>query len=133
MKNQLSIEQSQKLISLGVDPKLASAICLDFNGTFAYISGEEADWVKDRINEHYYTENPIVFSLADLLSILPKEIDDNGITDTLNIWVEDNEWCAKYEPASDEFISLSDSYCESPELIDALYQLLIWHLNQQKQ
>lgn len=43
MKTKLTLKESARLIELGIDPKLASERCLDFNGTFAYISGEEAD------------------------------------------------------------------------------------------
>ncbi|MDE5998262.1 MAG: hypothetical protein K2G77_08655 [Muribaculaceae bacterium] len=116
MKTTLTIEESARLIELGVDAKLAS-------------KGNSAMQVctNGRRITRILEPRPI-FELSDLLSILPKEIEDNGITDTLNIWVADNEWCVKYEPASDEFISLADSYYESPELIDALNQLLIWCL-----
>ena len=133
MKTTLTIEESARLIELGVDAKLASTRCLDFNGTFAYISGEEADWVKDRINEHYYTENPIVFSLSDLLSILPKEIEGNVLDLLATGYNKETEslekgWSATYIDKQCIPSFGKDAIFSAPELIDSLYQLAIWCL-----
>ena len=103
MKTELTIEQSQKLIELGVDAKLASD---EYGGGDCKIIP--------------------IFTLSDLLSILPKEIEDNGLTYGLSIWVDEGEWHVKYHQTSLAYRPLSESYNESPELIDALYQLLIW-------
>ena len=79
MKTILTVEESQRLIDLGVDPKMAKSVCLDFNGTYAYISGEETKTVVDWVNMEYYTEQPVVFTITDILSILPKEIEDSNL------------------------------------------------------
>lgn len=100
MKTKLTIEESARLIELGVDAKLASfQECV--TGTW-------------------------VFTLTDILSILPKEIDDYY----LNISAYMAEWCVSYERTSccDNFeIKCSRS---APELIDALNQLAIWAIEQ---
>ena len=56
MKTTLTPEESQCLIELGVDPKMASYI----------------DVVADESGNHYVEK--LIFSLTDLLLILPKEI-----------------------------------------------------------
>ena len=130
MKTLLTPEESQRLIELGVDPKMATTTCINFNGTYAYVSGEESETVKDCVNGQYYTEECSCFSIADILSILPKEI----IADTimgedfpcaLTIrWDENRKvWHCAYE-----CLPLPLNVGESPELIDSLYSLLIWCL-----
>ncbi|MDE6534558.1 MAG: hypothetical protein K2K82_00950 [Muribaculaceae bacterium] len=101
MKTELTIEESTKLIELGVDPKMASGESL--------VGGA-------------------LFTLTDLLSILPKEIDGHHLnTDAIKegynvgyvLWDDDENW----EAVISHF--LSDGFF-APELIDALYQLLIY-------
>ena len=125
MKTILTVEESQRLIELGVDPKLAKSVCLDFNGTYAYISGEETKTVVDWVNMEYYTEQPVVFTLTDILSILPKEIKQvkkHPMTMVVYWHSINNEWNAYYD-----YSELSPIK-SSPELIDALNQLLIYVL-----
>ena len=101
MKTELTIEESAKLIELGVDPKLASKETFIFNK---------------------------IFTFTDILSILPKEI-DNGYNLNIDItgkyygaayvcWDEDENWDAVIKDICFEAIA--------SELIDALYQLLCW-------
>lgn len=106
MKTTLAIEQSQKLMALGIDPKLAS--------------------------EEYISSDDPLFTLTDLLSILPKEIKIHRDGDTLSMIYHCGQWRVGYTNCAE--------YCNhtkvAPELIDALYQLLIYvldnNLNQQK-
>ena len=115
MKTKLSIEESARLIELGVDAKLASKHTLgvqtptDFPNVYRMVDGGEP-----------------IFTLADLLSILPKDIiadeqkSDNHIyVCPLSMrWdVKNMIWEARYEYME---------YFTAPELIDALNQLLIW-------
>ena len=110
MKTTLTIEESAKLIELGVDPKLASSHTLGVQTptgiTNVYRKVEEG--------------KPI-FTLSDILSILPKEIEVDKVELSLVIEWQYNKWYACYmgrgRMAGD---------CSAPELIDALYQLLIW-------
>lgn len=116
MKTELTTEESAKLIELGIDPKLAS------KGTHG------------QSYEDYCLGNPVtpedikpIFTLTDILSILPKEI-DNGYNLNIDItgkyygaayvcWDEDENWDAVIKDICFEAIA--------PELIDALNQLLI--------
>ena len=118
MKTVLTPEESQRLIALGIDPKFAS----ESVGSMAIGNGVRG-----------ITKLPSpqpIFNIADILSILPKEI----IADTimgenfpcaLTIrWDENRKvWHCAYE-----CLPLPLNVGESPELIDALYSLLIWCL-----
>lgn len=133
MKTKLTIEESAKLIELGVDPKMAKSVCLDFNGTYAYISGEETKTVVDWVNMEYYTEQPVVFTLTDILSILPKEIEDSNL-DIISTQVDIKNhkkisgWMVTYIDSHNDLAFGYESIFQAPELIDALNPLLIWVL-----
>ena len=124
MKTTLTPEESQRLIDLGVDPKMASTTCINFNGTYAYVSGEESETVRNCVNDQYYTEECKCFSIADFLSILPKEIKIHRDGDTLSMIYHCGQWRVGYTHCAE--------YCNhtkvAPELIDALNSLLIWVL-----
>lgn len=125
MKTELTIEQSQHLIELGVDPKRVSMTTrLDFNGTYAYVSGEESEVVRNCVNGQFYVEESEMFTLSDIIAMLPKEIDvcyDGGEVDTciLGITTHNDGWEVSY-------YGVDSIFFESSELIDALYELLIW-------
>lgn len=113
MKTTLSIEESTRLIELGVDPKLASkrtpGIQIPTDDPNIYYKVKEGD---------------TVFTLSDLLSILPKEILlGNRLYCNLKIQYIYEEWAVNYSPHA-------MSIFRAPELIDSLYQLLIWCLEQ---
>lgn len=98
MKTELTIEESTKLIELGIDPKLASG------------------WE--------YEARIELFTLSDILSILPKEIDDYCLSiDATNVYysVAYAEWDEDVAVLRHLLFEVIDS-----ELIDALYQNLIW-------
>lgn len=100
MRNLLTAEESAKLIELGVSPERASERTPDYtdiNNTSRPL--ERREWLP-------------IFTLADIIDILPKEIRHNGCTYKLN---ED-----------DDLDSLKGYLCE--ELIDTLYLLLVWCL-----
>ena len=119
MKTELTIEQSQKLIELGVDAKLASKRWSNF---YHGITSEELKICP-------------LFGLSDLLSILPKEIDGNVIS-IISIGFNpkteelDKGWTVTY--VTDHFIPAfgDNPVFSAPELIDALNQLLIWTIEQ---
>ena len=107
MKTKLSIEESAHLIELGVDANLAS----------------ESEIFDEPCHMSYIK----IFTLEDLLSILPKEIDGY----MLNISTSESEWWVAYELTDncDEWYSFVRDVIGTfgaPELIDALNQLLIW-------
>lgn len=109
MKTELTIEESAHLIELGVDPKLASEI-------------KEFD---DEVSQWTHRGAPI-FTLTDILTILPKEIGD--VDNWLDITGDHVDWTVEYEyTCYDGQVDAFDNSCfYSPELIDALYQLLCW-------
>lgn len=63
----LSPEQMHKLKSLGLDCSDASMVCINFNGTYAYVGGEEAEAVMDCINGKFYVEFSPAYTLEDIL------------------------------------------------------------------
>lgn len=107
MKTTLTIEESARLIELGVDQKLA---------TRSLITNESR------------------FTLTDILSIMPKEIDNYE----LNISANKCEYFASYilwdTMDEGDYIRdiLSFKQFSATELIDALNQLLIWCLTEKK-
>lgn len=69
MKTQiaLSIEQMRELQSLGLDCSDASMCCIDFNGSYAYIGGEEASQIKQCVNDKFYVEISPAYTLEDII------------------------------------------------------------------
>ena len=110
MKTELTIEESAKLIKLGVDKKLASRRTLSVDTPTEipnlYRKGEEGK---------------SIFTLTDILTILPKMlIDKYGKNNPLGMEFDDDymAWTAYY---------LGGGYVETKtELIDALFHLLCW-------
>lgn len=125
MKTELTREQSAHLIELGVSADKASATCLDFNGTCAYVSGEEANTVRDCVNGQFYVEESKVFTLANVMELLPKEICSvereisyylSMVTSTFNSSASYSHTCYTKGFGPTKIAT---------ELIDALYELLI--------
>ncbi|MDE7402772.1 MAG: hypothetical protein K2M87_05110 [Muribaculaceae bacterium] len=98
MKTTLTIEESARLISLGVNPKMAS----------------EETFILDK-----------VFTLTDILSILPKEID--GYHLSIEATSQGYEVSYMLWDCGDEAYHFMGA-TERPELIDALNQLAIYCL-----
>lgn len=97
MKTQLTKEQSAHLINLGVP--------------------------KEKASEFDHDCRVDVFSLTDLLEILPKEIEYQDLKYQIRIeW--DEEWYADY--VEDGYSGVITAKAE--ELIDALYELCVWCL-----
>lgn len=112
MKDRLTPEQSKRLIEIGVEPNKASKreIVHDPNPKKEYIA--------------------IIFTLTDILSLLPKEIKHKGDPYGLDInW--DDSWSASYFNAVNFVIPNKEgsiAFEQAPELIDALFELLCWVL-----
>ena len=111
MKNKLTIEESQKLIALGVDAELASW-------------REFVDKPEEDSNQFLEIEEYPRFTLTDILSILPKEIDSYH----LNISAGKIEWYVSYENIGINNTMLVKWDAAASELIDALNQLAIYCL-----
>lgn len=129
MKTQLTAEESAKLIELGVSPERASEICMDFNGSYAYVHGEEAQLVRDCVNGHFYVDECRIFTLADILDILPKEFNVSGTSARLQVYNHPAEyWIASYVTYDGGTLTYQNPCSAEKELIDALYSLLVWCL-----
>lgn len=109
MKDKLTIEQSALLIAFGVSSDKAS----------------EIEEYKDDVSQWTHRGAPI-FTLNDVLKLLPKEIysDEREILYFLTISMDKYRCYVRYKNLS---------YCKNfgptkhaPELIDALYELLCW-------
>lgn len=113
MRTTLTPEQSATLIAKGISTDKASERTPDY---------------KDINN----TGKPLerrellpIFTLADILSLLPKELkyDSLGRPYILHIEIEKDRAIAAYRRGWDSVVG-ADKRC--PELIDALYSLLCW-------
>lgn len=122
MKIILTIEETQRLIELGV-PKEKATIkylntVLGTNTLSSCFPGLGAETVATDIMEY-------IFILQDFLNgeILPKEIEINGeIAELCFDWNSQiKQWCAAYAWLSEEYESHEE------ELIDALYNLACWY------
>lgn len=112
MKSELTIKESAKLIDLGIAPRLASTRKVEYDENFTPC---------------YHA----VFTLIDILAILPKNIDGNVIdiiSAQVDIEKEDikDGWLACYVDKESIVTYGKDSIFQAGELIDALYQLLCW-------
>lgn len=139
MKTILTIEESAKLIELGVDPKMASMVSWK----------QTKDWERKSVlpNKEHLTLKPFrpmvmgferfevkdVFVLSDILSILPKEIKDSNL-DIISTQVDIKNykkvsgWMVTYIDNHNDLAFGDKSIFQSSELIDALSQMLIWCL-----
>lgn len=117
METKLTKGQSQHLIDLGVPEKMASSELVE--------NLEQAYDDKPR---------PKIFTLTDLLEILPKEImldKEHGLDFGWDFY--STEWFAQYCD-EDCFCAYEEAQYYAEELIDALYKLTVWciensHLN----
>lgn len=118
MKQNLTIEQSAELIRNGVPNNRAS----DFEAV-----SSTNPW---GIGGQVVMARPI-FTLADLLSLIPKTI-NNG-NHYLDLSYGFGDWTASYIlwDSRDEGTYIEDTQGEktAKELVDALYELLLWCLD----
>lgn len=121
MKPTLDIDQSAHLIALGVDPKLARR--KKFVPIHPEVLKGNAEFAKP------WGWFP-VFDLSDILNILPKEITKREDDYLLVISAEYlGKWEVWYRKCRCDYGGQL-GYQKAPELIDALYQLLCWTIEQ---
>lgn len=120
MKTRLTAEESAKLIELGVSPERASARTFDLKD------------VNNLGKPLERRELSPVFTLADILDILPKGICHEGLWIKLRIttWI-DEPWFAGYQNQVGVYVTPNEAPFSAPELIDALYSLLVWCLEKE--
>jgi hypothetical protein len=116
MKTQLTASESAKLIELGVSPERAS----ERNSSVAYGNGARGIMKSPEIP---------IFTLADILDILPKEINAFGIPARLHMYNHPAEyWIVSYVTYDGGTLTYHNPCSAEKELIDALYSLLVWRL-----
>lgn len=110
MKTTLTAEQSAELIKHGVGKDKASLMQDDDRGRWPYPSVP-------------------IFTLADVCALLPKGVIHNGLSCKLRItsWY-DEPYFAGYENQIGKYIMGNpyDAPFSAEELIDAIYELLLW-------
>lgn len=106
MKTTLTIEQSAELIKRGVSADKASY-----------------DSCATSVGSTVRTPIQPIFTLADLLSLLPKKIDD-----TYRLKIQSCDW-PTWTVCYTDFQSGAKGWHQSMELIDALYNLLLWAID----
>lgn len=115
MKQTLSAEQSATLIAKGISADKASEI-------------KEYD---DEVSQWAHRGAPI-FTLADILGLLPKGVIHNGLSCKLRItsWY-DEPYFAGYENQVGKYIMGNpyDAPFDAEEMIDVLYELLLWAID----
>jgi hypothetical protein len=118
MKTELTVEESEELIKLGIAPDLAS------KQAAVTISQQE-----------YNEPRKPIFTLSDIVFLIPKEL--NGyilsmLATKLNIELEncENGWSACYVDSSMHTGFGNDAVFTDYELIDALRKLLVWIIKQ---
>lgn len=119
MRNLLTAEESAKLIELGVSPERASEIKVEVKEPSRGCPNIYCSEVK----------HPI-FTLTDILDILPKKITFGHRTNCrlkLQPIVSSKDRISEVWQACYLHTSLKAN-AEAPELIDALYSLLVWCL-----
>lgn len=121
MKTTLTIEQSAELIKRGVSEEKASEIFIDA-GEHGMFSTPKATSMMLECAREAKVISPI-FTLADLLSLLPKKIDD-----TYRLKIQSCDWPA-WTVCYKDFQSGAKGWHQSIELIDALYKLMIWAID----
>lgn len=114
MKSKLTPEQSQRLIELGVDPSKASA----FNDL--------------RTEKIFSPGDKPIFTLTDILSLLPKEIysEERDIFYRLNIEMGNFSSSVCYKHYG--YPKTYGQKKSAPALIDALFEMLCWTLTKVK-
>lgn len=118
MKRLLSPEQSAALIAKGISADKASG-----QGEKMYKPITLQNGSIKRVFDGY---TPI-FTLADLLELQPKELMIDGVTYYLNMLCMET-WMANYINAvGDDYVT--GILHSTTELIDALYNLLLWCLD----
>ena len=119
MKTELTKEQSQHLIDLGVPKEKASAA----------ISESTAYWdLREGIGYWADIIYCPIFKLEDFLNreILPKVLYKGGLTYAYNLVMcwreEEKKWRVGYDAIGDNM-----GYLSAPELIEAVYELACWY------
>ena len=120
MKRTLKAEQSATLIAKGISADKASERTFDH---------KDVNYLSKPIGKRKLLP---IFTLADICSLLPKGVIHNGLSCKLRItsWY-DEPYFAGYENQVGKYIMGNpyDAPFSAEELIDALYELLLWAID----
>lgn len=122
-KQCLNIEQMQHLHDLGLDTSKASMQYIENNnGKILCVPKENEHDIKD-VEDGFIICDAL--SLADILDLLPKELDTDAKRYNLDIWygIYINKWCVGY--VHGEYI-YGDEIFMKDNLIDVAYEMLCW-------
>lgn len=124
MKIELTKEQSQHLISLGVPKEKASGINTDNFDNIILLAAEAI--ANGNGDKTIRSLSSPIFKLEDFLNgeILPKEIETKNGDVWLDIQMMNDGVCVSYEYTGHGGCI---GYGEGDELIDALYSLACWY------
>lgn len=128
MKTTLTIEQSATLISRGVNPKRATEIFIDA-GEHGRFSTPKATSMMLECAREAKVISPI-YNISDLFSLLPTTTGGNY---RLEISHDGDDWRVAYNlwdyyPDVPELEDSEGGSC-APELVDALYETLLWAID----
>ncbi len=124
-KQVLSTEQMKSLIKLGIDYRKASMCeCISSEGKQVFIGSESLSFLPDRDDVTWTVFK--VFTLQDILELLPKEIIIKKVSYQLN-WNPLNGSLRYDNMYGDEVTTLySVYYTEDEGILYAAYNLLVW-------
>lgn len=130
-KQCLDIQQMQHLKELGVDTSKASMVLLYTDDEGEIIEWEDADEFPGKFVElydaetgnydHSYRKYCGVFTLQDILDLLPTEIDKENQNYQLEVFRNPQRYFVSYYWLDNLLISLNEV-----EFIDAAYEMLCW-------
>lgn len=130
-KQVLSIEQMQHLEELGVDTSNASMVLLYTDDEGEIIEWDDADEFPEKFVElhdaetgnydHSYRKDCGVFTLQDILDLLPVEIEKENRNYQLEVFRNPQRYFVSYYWLDNLLISLNEV-----EFIDAAYEMLCW-------
>lgn len=108
-----SIEQSEKLLSLGLDQSTADMYWYKFD------KNKDKEWTAAIRYEHLYDGEIPCWSLAALLELMPRIVPNEGIL-CITPSHKDNGWVVGYDEENTSF----------PTLIDAAFEMVVWLIEQ---
>lgn len=135
-KQVLDIEQMKHLQKLGLDTSKASMVLLYTDDEGEIIEWDDVDEFTEKFitlhdaetgnYDHSYRKNFGVFTVQDILDLLPKEIAKDGCTWSASLYIDYEDNIIAYGN-TDRYgfeVYHEETICDN--IIDALYQMLCW-------
>ena len=128
-----SIEQSKKLIELGIDMDTADmSYSFNFNSeTYELSTVPYKDWIVPKYAKSDKFEQVIpTWSLSALLNLMPKYFSDNISTCKLDLQPIEDKWNCAYIRCTNQHCAVCNFYYDSP--LDAAFEMVCWLLENKK-